>query len=60
MSEKERSPDRRNGDRRGEHTRKIHRRGKNIPVDDDKRSNVSKRSDYQRKGSRRSGKERRD
>ena len=60
MSEKDRSSDRRNGDRRSGHTRKIHRRGKNIPVDDDKRSDMSKRSEYQRKGSRRGGKERRD
>ena len=60
MSEKERSSDRRNGDRRDEHTRKIHRRGKNIPVDGDRRSDMSKRNEYQRKGSRRTGKERRD
>ena len=60
MSEKDRSSDRRNGDRRSEHTRKTHRRGKNILVDDDKRSDVSKRNEYQRKGSRRDGKERRD
>ena len=60
MSEKERSSDRRNGDRRNEHTRKIHRRGKNIPIGDDRRSDMSKRNEYQRKGSRRTGKERRD
>ena len=60
MSEKERSSDRRNGDRRSEHTRKIHRRGGNIPVDNDRRSDVSKRKEYQRKSSRRDEKERRD
>ena len=60
MSEKDRSSDRRNGDRRSGHTRKIHRRGENIPVDNDRRSDVSKRKEYQRKGSRREEKERRD
>ena len=60
MSEKDRSSDRRNGDRRSGHTRKIHRRGENIPVDDDKRSDVSKRNEYHRNVSRRTGKDRRD
>ena len=60
MSENTRSSERRNGDRRSEYNRKVHRRRKNIPVDRDNRTGIDKRKEYQRKSSRRDGEERRD
>ena len=60
MSENTRDSERRNGDRRSAHNRKIHRRRENISVDVDKRARDDNRANYQRKGNRRTGKERRD
>ena len=60
MSENTRASERRNGDRRSIHNRKLHRREENIPVDDEKRVGNDKRKKYQRKGSRRIETDRRD
>tara|TARA_X000001036_G_C20424758_1_gene702652 strand:- start:629 stop:808 length:180 start_codon:yes stop_codon:yes gene_type:complete len=53
MDKQERNSTRRETERREEHRRVSHRRKSNIPVDVENRSEVDKRIDYQRKGSRR-------
>ena len=53
MDKQERNSTRRDTERREEHRRVFHRRKSNIPVDVENRSEVDKRTDYQRKGSRR-------
>ena len=53
MDKQERNSTRRETERREEHRRVSHRRKSNVPVDVEKRSEVDKRIDYQRKGSRR-------
>jgi hypothetical protein len=53
MDKQERNSTRRDTERREEHRRVSHRRKSNIPVDVENRSEVDKRIDYQRKGSRR-------
>ena len=58
MDKQERNSTRRETERREEHRRVSHRRKSNIPVDVENRSEVDKRIDYQRKGSRRIGERR--
>ena len=53
MDKQERNSTRRETERREEHRRVSHRRKSNIPVDVENRSEVDKRINYQRKGSRR-------
>ena len=53
MDKQERNSTRRETERREEHRRVSHRRKSNIAVDVENRSEVDKRTDYQRKGSRR-------
>ena len=53
MDKQERNSTRRETERREEHRRVSHRRKSNVPVDVENRSEVDKRIDYQRKGSRR-------
>ena len=53
MDKQERNSTRRETERREEHRRVSHRRKSNIPVDVENSSEVDKRIDYQRKGSRR-------
>jgi hypothetical protein len=47
-------------DRRDEHRRHQHRRKQNVTVDEERRVMVDQRGGYQRKGHRRSGRDRRE
>ena len=47
-------------DRRDEHRRHQHRRKQNVAVDEERRVTVDQRGGYQRKGHRRSGRDRRE